>query len=114
MKSPQNINPTKPVISTTDARQGNAKESNLRVLTMSLVMAVAVGALLVGAFWFTTSADIDASSGAPAGENTQRVIVPDMTAPTSTETVPPPTSTDTVPAQAEPPTAPPVNPTPTP
>lgn len=105
MKSPSKVNPTEPLISTTHARQGNAKESNLRVLTMSLVMAVAVGALLVGAFWFTTSPDIDASSGAPAGETTQRVIVPDMTSPTTTETAP---------VQAEPPTAPAVNPTPTP
>ena len=56
---------TKPsVLDTTDARQGNRKTMNLRVLFGSLVLAAIAGLILVSAFWNATPTSMDATAPA--------------------------------------------------
>lgn len=56
---------TKPtVLDTTDARQGDRKGMNLRVLFGSLVLAFIVGLVLVSAFWTATPPSMDATAPA--------------------------------------------------
>lgn len=103
MKNPSQMRPTDPGISTSDVRQGSPKRLNLRVLAVSLALAVAVGLVMVGSFWFVTPNNVEGvpeRSGVSQGET----ITPNATTPT------PSVPTDGVPADGGPrdaaPTAP--------
>ena len=47
----------------TEARQGNSKKTNFRVLLTSLLLAAVAGIILVSAFWRATPPAMDRSSG---------------------------------------------------
>ena len=52
--------PPHTVLDPTEARQGSPRRMNLRVLIGSMVAAIVIGAVLVGAFWKSTPAGMDA------------------------------------------------------
>jgi hypothetical protein len=59
------------VLDPTEARQANPRKMNFRVLLASMVLAVAVGIVLVAGFWQMTPNRMDASSGGNPSQNTQ-------------------------------------------
>ena len=96
---------SKPVVTPTDARQASPKQANFRVLKMSMIMAVAVGIVLVGAFWFTTPDDVE---GVPERSSVNTGVVPSSTSPPATTVTPVPETaplTDDSAATPSPPTA---------
>lgn len=95
MKSPSQMRPSNPSISTSDVRQGSPKQLNFRVLAVSLALAVAVGLVMVGSFWFVTPNNVEGvpeRSGVSQGETvTPNATTPAPSAPTDgapTETTP--------------------------
>lgn len=56
----------------TEALHANPRKMNLRVLLVSLGLAVVLGAILVVSFWQTTPSEMDASSGGNPSQNEQR------------------------------------------
>ena len=58
-KSPRD---SRKVLDTTEARQGNRKMANMRVLLGSLLLALIFGIILVTAFWRVTPPSMDADS----------------------------------------------------
>ena len=81
---------TKPtVIDTTDARQGNRKTMNLRVLFGSLVLAAIAGLILVTAFWNATPTSMDATAPTAATAPVEPVMpAPQLQAPPPGNTAP--------------------------
>ena len=58
------------MLDTTEARQGNSKKDNLRVLLGSLLLALIVGTILIGTFWKATPPAMDAKNQ-PSSTTTQ-------------------------------------------
>jgi hypothetical protein len=63
----------------TEARQASPRKMNFRVLIASMVLAVAVGIVLVAGFWHETPPRVDASSGGNPSQNTQQAPQPPAT-----------------------------------
>ncbi|MET0639254.1 MAG: hypothetical protein ABWZ19_04470 [Hyphomicrobium sp.] len=74
----------------TDARQGNRKKGNFRVLLTSMALAVAVGVVLVAGFWHETPPAVDASSGGNPSQNTGQSPTTAPATPTTPESAPAP------------------------
>lgn len=51
------------VLTPTESRQASPKTTNFRVLVFSLTAIIAIGIAMVGAFWFTTPAELKSPSG---------------------------------------------------
>ncbi len=65
------------VLSTTQARQGSPRRTNLRVLIVSMVVLAAVGLALTVAYWGTAVED----HAIPAGEATRSSSAPEDSVP---------------------------------
>ncbi|HET6389718.1 hypothetical protein [Hyphomicrobium sp.] len=86
----------------TETRQATPRKGNFRVLVASMVLAVAVGIVLVAAFWRTTPTAMDYSSG---GKLEERAPTPQEAPAAKPET--PAAPTDAAPNATPPaPTAP--------
>ncbi len=70
MQPDRNPRARREVLEPTDARQASPRKMNFRVLIFSMTLALVVGVVLVGGFWHTTPAAVDASSGGNPSQNT--------------------------------------------
>lgn len=65
------------ILSTTEARQGSPRQTNLRVLIVSLVVLAAAGLAFTVAYYGTAVED----HSIPAGEATSPALAPESSAP---------------------------------
>lgn len=84
------------VVSPTEAKQGNRKRMNLRVLIGSMIGITLLGAILLFAFFKATPPGMDAS---PTNAETQSAPAAETTAP---DAVSPPTAVAPKPAEPAP------------
>jgi hypothetical protein len=92
------------VLTPTESRQASPKTTNFRVLIFSLTAIIAIGVALVGAFWFTTPAELESPPGpATTEQSTPSPADPPAASTTTPAPVPnPQPSPGTDPANAPP------------
>ena len=85
------------ILDTTDARQGNSRKMNLRVLFVSLLLGLIAGLVLVGAFWKVTPSSMDATAPPPVASVPLEQSKPDARLPQNpaSETAPAPAARPT-------------------
>jgi hypothetical protein len=68
------------VVTDTQAKQGNKKTTNFRVLAISLLLAVIVGTALITGFWTSTPNELESPLGSQPSQ-TAPTPAPETTAP---------------------------------
>lgn len=99
MQPQQDPRARRDTIEPTEARQASPRKMNFRVLLASMILAVAVGVVLVAGFWHETPPRVDASSGGNPSQNTQQAPQPAPTPPLAPAVRPASPSPTTPPSQ---------------